>query len=496
MGPLPLAVHISDGILTLPWLAGGFALAAVLALWGAVRVRDEEIPRIALLSAAFFVASLLHVRLGPTSAHLLLNGLVGVVLGRRAALAIPLGLFLQAALFGHGGFTTLGVNACVMTLPALLAGWLFAALHRLPCLRWPGFRTALVVGGTLAWVLGGVFLVVTIAGNRWTELKAADLGPALAVIRHPLTLSAAAVVALLSGWGERHMNAAPEFALGFVVGVAAVLATVTLNALVLLLGGSEDWHQVVVLVVLAHLPVALVEGVVLGFAVAFLARVKPELIGLAGEVEHCKESMADPIRNGVAVAHPEGTMARTAVRPPVLLLALLTAALTAGPVQAHRLRGDYSVLPDGKVRIESWFDITEESPDGASVEVLGPNNRVVAAGKTDDHGAFVFEYQKAETLRVVVSAGAGHRCEIEIPADKLSAAAKPAEAPDPGDGHADPTRPFADRRSDVSGKDVLLGITFLLALAAFVLSLRNVRKLSGRRPRPKIPLGSNTPQQL
>src|ERR671937_1674740 len=127
MGPvsvaLPWAVHISDGVLAWPWWVGGFALAAVLALAAAYRVRDEEVPRIALLTAAFFVASLIHVRAGPTSVHLVLNGLVGVLLGRRAALAIPVGLFLQAALLGHGGFTSLGINSCVMVLPAL-AAWL------------------------------------------------------------------------------------------------------------------------------------------------------------------------------------------------------------------------------------------------------------------------------------------------------------------------------------------------------------------------------------
>src|SRR5205085_10423419 len=120
------AVHISDGVLTGPWCVGGFLVAALLAVLGAERIRDEEIPRVALLTAAFFVASLIHLPVGPTSAHLLLNGLVGVVLGRRAGLAIPVGLFLQAALIGHGGFSTLGINACVMTLPALLAWWLFA----------------------------------------------------------------------------------------------------------------------------------------------------------------------------------------------------------------------------------------------------------------------------------------------------------------------------------------------------------------------------------
>src|SRR5215470_1715186 len=138
------AVHISDGVLAAPWWLGGFLVAGLLGLFGAWRIREEEIPQVALLTAAFFVASLIHVRVGPTSVHLLLNGLVGVVLGRRAALAIPLGLFLQAALIGHGGYTTLGVNSCVMTLPALFAGGLYAVLVRLPGVRRRWFRTSLV----------------------------------------------------------------------------------------------------------------------------------------------------------------------------------------------------------------------------------------------------------------------------------------------------------------------------------------------------------------
>src|SRR4051812_50102058 len=82
-----LAVHVSDGVLTGPTQAGGFALAAGLIAWSARRVGDGEIPRIALLSAAFFVASLIHVPAGVVKVHLLLNGLMGVVLGRPAGLA-------------------------------------------------------------------------------------------------------------------------------------------------------------------------------------------------------------------------------------------------------------------------------------------------------------------------------------------------------------------------------------------------------------------------
>src|SRR5262245_32010012 len=105
MAPL-WAVHIADGLLSPPWLVGGFVLAGLLTLAGLLRVRDEEVPRIALLTAAFFVASLIHVRVGLTSIHLLLNGLVGVLLGRRAAVAVVVGLALQAVLIGHGGIST------------------------------------------------------------------------------------------------------------------------------------------------------------------------------------------------------------------------------------------------------------------------------------------------------------------------------------------------------------------------------------------------------
>src|SRR4029078_22204 len=74
------------------------------------KVREDEIPRIALMTAAFFVASSIHVKLGPTSVHLLLVGLVRVVLRWRAPLAILVGVTLQALLVPHGGISTIGVN--------------------------------------------------------------------------------------------------------------------------------------------------------------------------------------------------------------------------------------------------------------------------------------------------------------------------------------------------------------------------------------------------
>src|SRR5438445_9844393 len=66
------AVHLPDGnVLTSTWIIGGYLLAGILVVMGSWRLRDEEIPQVALLTAAFFVVSLIHVPVPglPTSAH-------------------------------------------------------------------------------------------------------------------------------------------------------------------------------------------------------------------------------------------------------------------------------------------------------------------------------------------------------------------------------------------------------------------------------------------
>jgi cobalt/nickel transport system permease protein len=106
-------VHISDGILGWPWIAVGFNLMAIGLAIALYRVPQELIPRLGVLTAVFFVASQVHVPLGPVSVHLILNGLMGILLGFRCVIAIAVGLALQAFLVGHGGYTTLGINFAV-----------------------------------------------------------------------------------------------------------------------------------------------------------------------------------------------------------------------------------------------------------------------------------------------------------------------------------------------------------------------------------------------
>jgi cobalt/nickel transport system permease protein len=288
LSPL-LAVHISDGVLAWPWWVGGYVGAAILFVVGAWRVRDEEIPNIALLTAAFFVGCIIRVPVGGvTTVHLLLNGLMGVLLGWRVAIAIPVGLFLQYALSQHGGFNALGINTCIMTLPALGAWQLFNILRRVPCVKELWFRASLIAVSTLIWTLSLVYSVVMLCTNPLNQLSTLDLAWANRITFHPLTLLGAVILAGLAAWAERRLDHAPEFPIGLIVGELAVLATILLNVLVLIWGGQEDWPTPVLVTVVPYLMLAVLEGIVLGFTVGFLARVKPEMLnGSVSENTQC-----------------------------------------------------------------------------------------------------------------------------------------------------------------------------------------------------------------
>ena len=122
--------HIPDGILSAPALVGGAVLAAAGVAFGLSRLNDRMIPRAAILSAALFAGSLIAVPVGPSSVHLLFSGLLGIMLGPAAFVAVLVALLLQALLFGFGGLTTLGVNTVNIALPGVIVGMLLGPVIR------------------------------------------------------------------------------------------------------------------------------------------------------------------------------------------------------------------------------------------------------------------------------------------------------------------------------------------------------------------------------
>ena len=125
-------MHISEGILGPAILVGGTVLTAGGVALGLRKLDSDRIPQVAVLTAGFFVASLIHIPLGPVSTHLVLNGFMGLLLGWAVFPALLVGLLLQAVLFQYGGLTTLGVNTFVMAFPAVLCAYLFRSAARSP----------------------------------------------------------------------------------------------------------------------------------------------------------------------------------------------------------------------------------------------------------------------------------------------------------------------------------------------------------------------------
>ncbi len=165
-------MHISEGVLAGPVLFSGMALAVAGVSIGIKKLDFDHLAQAGILSAAFFVASLVHVPIGPSSVHLILNGIIGLLLGWAAFPSIMVALLLQGIIFQFGGITTLGVNTVIMALPAVICYYLFAPLiNKKPSIAMPAafacgflavFMSALLVGASLYFSEKSFFEVATL----------------------------------------------------------------------------------------------------------------------------------------------------------------------------------------------------------------------------------------------------------------------------------------------------------------------------------------------
>ncbi|NOE34040.1 cobalt transporter CbiM [Ruegeria sp. HKCCD7318] len=167
-------MHIVDGALSNPVVIGGAIAAAGGIAMGLKSLDLDRIPTAGVLSASFFVASLIHVPIGPSSVHLILNGLAGLLLGWAAFPALFVGLLLQAVFFGFGGLTVLGINTVNIALPAVLTWIIFGRLIAkgtpVQGAVWGGIGGAFSIAATTA------FVAVSLALSGDEFLPAAKLG--------------------------------------------------------------------------------------------------------------------------------------------------------------------------------------------------------------------------------------------------------------------------------------------------------------------------------
>lgn len=165
-------MHISEGVLSPGILVAGAALAVACTAVGLRKVDYDRLMTVAILSATFFVGSLIHVPIGPTSVHLILNGLLGMILGWAAFPCILVALMLQAILFQYGGITVLGVNTFNMAFPAVAAWYLFRPLlAKSPASRMIGA----FCGGALAVAGAGLLTALSLTFTNEGFLRSAQL---------------------------------------------------------------------------------------------------------------------------------------------------------------------------------------------------------------------------------------------------------------------------------------------------------------------------------
>ncbi len=320
-------MHISEGVLTAPvLLAGGVGTILGLTI-GLRRMNVMEIPKVALLTAAFFVASLIHVPIGPSNAHLVLNGILGILLGWTAFPAIFIGLFFQAVLFQFGGLTTLGVNTLNMAVPAVIMG----ALAR------PALRSN-----------SGLFAMVMTA---------------------------------IAGAGAIVMSAAM---------VAGSLAL-----------SGESFVAVSKLIFVAHIPIAVAEGVLSVLIISFLLKTKPEVI--------------------------KGNMHSRAAK--LGLVSIIIIPILIGICsQAHAHRVNLFAWYDGKMILaEGYFSGGNKAMD-STILVLDSGGKEVYHGMTDKKGEFSFKPPGNGEYRLVLEAGMGHRAEALVSVQGMASGTTAPEA--------------------------------------------------------------------
>ncbi|OYT63715.1 hypothetical protein B6U67_02105 [Methanosarcinales archaeon ex4484_138] len=268
-------VHISDGILSTPILVFGWAISIVVmaaTIWWSGRRRDlaEEIPKLSVMTAAFFIASLIHIPVGPTSVHFILSGLLGVVLGVLAYPAIFIGVVLQAFLFQHGGVTTIGVNTLIMGISALIAGAIFKVGSKLIILSKKAeltTRIKVVKSGIFAVLIGGLAIVLavflTTAIHTATGKDFFDVAFMVTVV-----LAIISLIATLLRVPNAVRN---RIFCAIFAGLVIIIVIFSIFSILLTVKG-ENFFLIAISLAAANSPVILIEAVVIGFDIAYLVR--------------------------------------------------------------------------------------------------------------------------------------------------------------------------------------------------------------------------------
>lgn len=131
-------LHIPDGVIPLVWLALGYVITAVLLAIALFRVRGGDaasrLPRLGIVAALMLVG--MSVEIGFLGYHVNLSVLAGILLGPWLGIVAAFLVNLILALFGHGGITVVGLNTLIIGSETVMGWAIFNGLRRRLDARW------------------------------------------------------------------------------------------------------------------------------------------------------------------------------------------------------------------------------------------------------------------------------------------------------------------------------------------------------------------------
>lgn len=143
-------LHIPDGVLPL-WLWGPGLLLALLLLWRSTRgISPRQVAYQGALGGLMLAA--MAIPLGALEYHLTLAGPLGVLLGPAGAFQVGFSVSAILAVMGHGGISTVGLNALVTGAGAAGAALVYRSLGRRQRPEW-AMAWSTAAGQALAGVL-------------------------------------------------------------------------------------------------------------------------------------------------------------------------------------------------------------------------------------------------------------------------------------------------------------------------------------------------------
>ena len=116
-------------------------------------------------------------------------------------------------------------------------------------------------------------------------------------------------------------------------------------------------------------------------------------------------------------------------RPRIVIIALIILFSLAGPAAAHKVMV-FAWVNGNTIHTESKFSGGRKVKAG-KIEVFDPKGNLLLSGKTNEQGEFSFPIPQASALKIVLSAGMGHRGEWTVSKDEITNAGPAGTAAPP-----------------------------------------------------------------